>query len=184
MSPLCLCDFIHSSVVHYILICYISVLCYSQKHQMLDCVKALYCWLFFCLLISAVLIGSVVLMWLISCVPHTDASSESFLRRETAADDGRLFSAEPESDEGLELQGAELQLQGAELLPEREEFLMSISTRLQSAVEKLLIAITETSTQVQKSPETHKPLGFCSSGALILQKSSNKCWSFELSIHL
>ncbi|XP_059411389.1 A-kinase anchor protein 9-like [Carassius carassius] len=80
----------------------------------------------------------------------TDVSSEGFLSRET------------ERDEGLELwlkiQGAELQLQGAELPPEGEEFLMSISTRLQSAVEKLLITITETSTQLEHARITQTEL--------------------------
>ncbi|XP_016303745.1 A-kinase anchor protein 9-like [Sinocyclocheilus anshuiensis] len=97
-----------------------------------------------------------------SSVKASDASSESFLSRETAADDLSLFSAETESDGGLELllkiQGAELQLQGAELLPEREELLLSISTRLQSAVEKLLIAITETSTQLEHARITQTEL--------------------------
>ncbi|XP_058609416.1 A-kinase anchor protein 9 [Onychostoma macrolepis] len=88
-------------------------------------------------------------------VKASDASSESFLSRETAADDGSLFSAEAESDEGLELS---LKIQGAELPPEREEFLMSISTRLQSAVEKLLIAITETSTQLEHARITQTEL--------------------------
>ncbi|RXN17040.1 A-kinase anchor 9-like protein [Labeo rohita] len=90
-----------------------------------------------------------------------DASSESFHGSEAGADDVSLFSAETETDEGLEMslkiQGAELQLQEAELPLEREEYLMSISTRLQSAVEKLLITITDTSTQVLMA--LPKPLG-------------------------
>ncbi|XP_056116452.1 A-kinase anchor protein 9 [Rhinichthys klamathensis goyatoka] len=81
------------------------------------------------------------------------------------ADDVSMFSAE--ADEGLEMkipgagllcQGAELQLQGAELQLEREEFLMSISSRLQSAVEKLLIAITDTSSQLEHARITQTEL--------------------------
>lgn len=82
-------------------------------------------------------------------VPHTDASSGSFHGSEAGADD---VSA-TETDEGLEMslkiQGAGLLHPEAELQTEREEHLMSISTRLQSAVEKLLIAITETTSQVR-----------------------------------
>ncbi|KAG1929013.1 A-kinase anchor protein [Pimephales promelas] len=80
-------------------------------------------------------------------------------------DDVSMFSAE--ADEGLEMkipgagllyQGAWLQLQGAELQLEREEFLMSISSRLQSAVEKLLIAITDTSSQLEHARITQTEL--------------------------
>ncbi|XP_059366333.1 A-kinase anchor protein 9-like [Carassius carassius] len=70
--------------------------------------------------------------------------------------------AEREMDEGLEVslktRGAELQLQEAELPLEREEFVMSISTRLQSAVEKMLITITETSTQLEHAQVTQTEL--------------------------
>ncbi|XP_056335140.1 LOW QUALITY PROTEIN: A-kinase anchor protein 9 [Danio aesculapii] len=93
---------------------------------------------------------------------NTDASSEGFLSRDVATDQLSMFSAETESDEGLETslkaQGAELQLQEAELQLEREEFQTSISTRLQSAVEKLLIAITETSTQLEHARITQTEL--------------------------
>ncbi|XP_026088165.1 A-kinase anchor protein 9 isoform X2 [Carassius auratus] len=65
-------------------------------------------------------------------------------------------------DDGLEVslkfKGAELQLQEAELLLEREEFVMSISDRLQSAVEKMLITITETSTQLEHAQVTQTEL--------------------------
>ncbi|KAA0709890.1 A-kinase anchor protein 9 [Triplophysa tibetana] len=71
-----------------------------------------------------------------------DASSE------TAAEDASVFTGELEEEEGLERSlGAELQLQEAEFELEREEHLMSISTRLQNAVKKLFITITETSTE-------------------------------------
>lgn len=63
-----------------------------------------------------------------------------------------MSSGELDAEEGLERsQGAELQLQEAEFELEREEHLMSISTRLQSAVKKLFITITETSTEVRQA---------------------------------
>ncbi|XP_052439421.1 A-kinase anchor protein 9 isoform X2 [Carassius gibelio] len=80
----------------------------------------------------------------------TDVSPEGFLSRETKRDE--------ELELWLKIQGAELQLQGAELPPEGEGFLMSISTRLQSAVEKLLITITETSTQLEHARITQTEL--------------------------
>ncbi|XP_073677641.1 uncharacterized protein [Garra rufa] len=87
-----------------------------------------------------------------------EASSESV----PSAEDASRFSAETEGDEELEMslriQGAGLQLQEAELPLEREEPLMSISTRLQSAVEKLLITITDTSTQLEHARITQTEL--------------------------
>ncbi|XP_026145936.1 A-kinase anchor protein 9-like [Carassius auratus] len=80
----------------------------------------------------------------------TDVSPEGFLSRETERDE--------ELELWLKIQGAGLQLQGAELPPEGEGFLMSISTRLQSAVEKLLITITETSTQLEHARITQTEL--------------------------
>ncbi|XP_051949411.1 A-kinase anchor protein 9 [Xyrauchen texanus] len=92
--------------------------------------------------------------------PAGDMSSERFHGSETGADDISVFSGE--TDEGLEMlqkiPGVELQLQEAELQLEREEYLMSISTRLQSAVEKLLITITETSTQLEHAHVTQTEL--------------------------
>ncbi|XP_048059366.1 LOW QUALITY PROTEIN: A-kinase anchor protein 9 [Megalobrama amblycephala] len=94
--------------------------------------------------------------------PAGDASSESVHGSETGADDVSVFSAETETDEGLEMslkiQGAGLLHPEAELQLEREEHLMSISTRLQSAVEKLLIAITETTTQLEHARITQTEL--------------------------
>ncbi|XP_051526692.1 A-kinase anchor protein 9-like isoform X2 [Myxocyprinus asiaticus] len=91
--------------------------------------------------------------------PAGDASSESFHGSEMGADIS-VFSGE--TDEGLEMSqkipGVELQLQEVELQLEREEYLMSISTRLQNAVEKLLITITETSTQLEHAHVTQTEL--------------------------
>ncbi|XP_043088962.1 A-kinase anchor protein 9 [Puntigrus tetrazona] len=81
----------------------------------------------------------------------TDVSSETFFSAETGADDGSLFSAGAG-------EGRELAVQGAEPLPEGEELLMSLSTRLQSAVEKLLIAITETGSQLEHARITQTEL--------------------------
>ncbi|KAK1788985.1 hypothetical protein P4O66_015880 [Electrophorus voltai] len=89
---------------------------------------------------------------------HRDASTESYYGSETVADDASVWSAETETDQGLEMSqmmpGVELQLEREELQPERaelllekEEYLMSISTRLQIAVEKLLVVITGTTNQ-------------------------------------
>ncbi|XP_057210657.1 LOW QUALITY PROTEIN: A-kinase anchor protein 9 [Triplophysa rosa] len=81
--------------------------------------------------------------------PAGDASSE----------DVGVFSGELDTEEGLERsQGVELQLQEAEFELEREEHLMSISTRLQSAVKKLLITITETSTELEHAHITQTEL--------------------------
>ncbi|XP_051520018.1 A-kinase anchor protein 9 isoform X3 [Myxocyprinus asiaticus] len=92
--------------------------------------------------------------------PAGDASSESFHGSETGAGDISVFSVE--TDEVLEtsqkIPGVELQLQEAELQLEMEEDLMSISTRLQSAVEKLLITITETTTQLEHAHITQTEL--------------------------
>ncbi|XP_056596754.1 A-kinase anchor protein 9 isoform X3 [Triplophysa dalaica] len=85
--------------------------------------------------------------------PAGDTSSE------TAAEDAGMFSGELGAEEGLERsQGADLQLQEAEFELEREEHLMSISTRLQSAVKKLFITITETSTKLEHAHITQTEL--------------------------
>uniref|UniRef100_A0A8C1RWK0 A-kinase anchor protein 9 n=1 Tax=Cyprinus carpio TaxID=7962 RepID=A0A8C1RWK0_CYPCA len=85
-------------------------------------------------------------------------AGEGLHGNETGVDDLSMFSAETETEEGLEIKGAGLQQQEAELPLEREEFLMSISTRLQSAVEKLLITITHTSTQLEHAEVTQTEL--------------------------
>lgn len=61
-----------------------------------------------------------------------------------------MWSGETEADEGLEL--SQQLLEGSlatEAALENQEYLNTISTRLQAAVEKLLLAISETSNQVQ-----------------------------------
>ena len=85
-----------------------------------------------------------------------------------------------ETDEGLEV--SDSLLQGAEL--QNEEYLMNISARLQAAVEKLLVAITETTNQVWPSPKpTNRVTARCSgrrSGIQVLGDSAVRCSASEL----
>ncbi|KAJ8267683.1 hypothetical protein COCON_G00128550 [Conger conger] len=82
-----------------------------------------------------------------SAGPGGDALSDSCHGSSAAGDDVSVWSGETETDEGLMSSlhtGAEPQL-------ENEEYLMNISSRLQAAVEKLLVAITETTNQHKKN---------------------------------
>ncbi len=78
-------------------------------------------------------------------------SAESFQGSETGADNVSLWSGETETDEGLEVsqQMMESLLLGAGTQLENEEYLMGISIRLQTALQKMLMAITDTTNQVQ-----------------------------------
>ncbi|XP_028824948.1 A-kinase anchor protein 9-like isoform X4 [Denticeps clupeoides] len=76
--------------------------------------------------------------------PRGDGSLES----ETGPDDVSLWSGE--TDEGLEM--------SHQLLVENEEGLTTVGTRLQAAVEKLLVAITETSSQLEHARVTQTEL--------------------------
>lgn len=82
-----------------------------------------------------------------------DGSSESCHGSETAADDASVWSGETEADEGLELsqQLLEGSLATGAALENQDQYLNTISTRLQAAVEKLLLAISETSNQVRNT---------------------------------
>ncbi|CDQ67703.1 unnamed protein product [Oncorhynchus mykiss] len=81
------------------------------------------------------------------------AAGEPF-RPATEAAGGYVWSGETETDEGLEM-SQQMMTDSHSLLPElqleNEEYLMNISSRLQAAVEKLLVAITETTNQVHHS---------------------------------
>uniref|UniRef100_A0A4W5NB75 Pericentrin/AKAP-450 centrosomal targeting domain-containing protein n=1 Tax=Hucho hucho TaxID=62062 RepID=A0A4W5NB75_9TELE len=82
---------------------------------------------------------------------------------ETGADDVSVWSGETETDEGLELSQQMMTdcrslLPGAVLQLENEEYLMNISSRLQAAVEKLLVAITETTNQLEHAQVTQTEL--------------------------
>ncbi|XP_062343150.1 A-kinase anchor protein 9 [Osmerus eperlanus] len=83
---------------------------------------------------------------------RADVSTESCHGSETRGDDASVWSGE--TDEGLEV--SDSLLQGAEL--QNEEYLMNISARLQAAVEKLLVAITETTNQLEHARLTQTEL--------------------------
>lgn len=78
-------------------------------------------------------------------------SAESCPGSETGTDDLSLWSGATEADEGLEVsqQMMESLLLGAGTQLENEEYLMGISRRLQTALEKMLMAISDTTSQVQ-----------------------------------
>nr|XP_015213348.1 PREDICTED: A-kinase anchor protein 9 isoform X1 [Lepisosteus oculatus] len=90
--------------------------------------------------------------------PGGDASSESCYGSEAGRGDGSVWSGETE--EGLEMSQrlTDGLFQGADLQLENEECLMSISSRLQGAVEKLLEAITETTNQLEHAKVTQTEL--------------------------
>ncbi|XP_037649678.1 A-kinase anchor protein 9 isoform X2 [Sebastes umbrosus] len=93
--------------------------------------------------------------------PHAAGhSAEGNQGSETAADDASLWSGETEADEGLEVsqQMMESLLLGAETQLENEEHLMGISSRLQTALEKMLMAITDTSNQLEHAKMTQTEL--------------------------
>ncbi|XP_035286538.1 LOW QUALITY PROTEIN: A-kinase anchor protein 9 [Anguilla anguilla] len=72
---------------------------------------------------------------------------------EVGDDDASAWSGGTESDEGLSSLPT-----GAEPRLENEEYLMNISSRLQAAVEKLLVAITETTNQLEHAQVTQTEL--------------------------
>ncbi|KAM9419393.1 A-kinase anchor protein 9-like isoform 3-T3 [Salvelinus alpinus] len=90
------------------------------------------------------------------------STTESCQGSETGAGDVSMWSGETETDEGLELSqqmtDCHSLLPGAELQLENEEYLMNISSRLQAAVEKLLVAITETTNQLEHAQVTQTEL--------------------------
>ncbi|XP_068567205.1 A-kinase anchor protein 9 isoform X2 [Cebidichthys violaceus] len=87
-------------------------------------------------------------------------SAESCQVSKTAADDVSLWSGETEADEGLEVsqQMMEKLLLGAGTQLENEEYLMGISSRLQTALEKMLMAITDTTNQLEHARLTQTEL--------------------------
>uniref|UniRef100_A0A8C7H1V3 Pericentrin/AKAP-450 centrosomal targeting domain-containing protein n=1 Tax=Oncorhynchus kisutch TaxID=8019 RepID=A0A8C7H1V3_ONCKI len=76
-------------------------------------------------------------------------------------DNVSVWSGETEMDEGLEM-SQQMMTDSHSLLPElqleNEEYLMNISSRLQAAVEKLLVAITETTNQLEHARITQTEL--------------------------
>ncbi|XP_048848489.1 A-kinase anchor protein 9 isoform X2 [Brienomyrus brachyistius] len=81
--------------------------------------------------------------------PGGDASSDTFCGSKSGV--GDAWSLVTESDEGLEMpqQLVEELLFRPELQLENEEDLMNVSSRLQAAVEKLLVAINKTTDQLE-----------------------------------
>ncbi|XP_062291626.1 A-kinase anchor protein 9 isoform X2 [Scomber scombrus] len=87
-------------------------------------------------------------------------SAESCQGSETGADDVSTWSGETDADEGLEVsqQLMDSLLQGAGTQLENEEYLMGISRRLQTALEKMLMAITDTTNKLEHARMTHTEL--------------------------
>lgn len=83
----------------------------------------------------------------------TGHSAKKCQGSETRAEDVSLWSGEMEADESPEVsrQMMESLLLGVGTRLENEEYLMGISSRLQTALEKMLMAITDTTNQVQTS---------------------------------
>ncbi|XP_049891352.1 A-kinase anchor protein 9 isoform X3 [Epinephelus moara] len=81
-------------------------------------------------------------------------SAQSCQGSETTADDMSQWSGGTEADEGLEVS----LLLGAGTQLENEEYLMSISSRLQTALEKMLMAITDTTNQLEHARITQTEL--------------------------
>ncbi|KAL4629820.1 A-kinase anchor protein 9 isoform X3 [Arapaima gigas] len=92
--------------------------------------------------------------------PHRVASPDSCQGSEAGVDDVSVWSGETETDEGLETSQplTESLLSGTEVQLENEECLMNISSRLQAAVEKLLVAINETTNQLEHASVTQTEL--------------------------
>lgn len=78
-------------------------------------------------------------------------SAESCQGSETGTDNVSVWSGETDADEGLEVsqQLMDSLLRGARTQLENEEYLMGISSRLQTALEKMLMAISDSTNQVQ-----------------------------------
>ncbi|KAM9838219.1 A-kinase anchor protein 9 [Aulostomus maculatus] len=90
----------------------------------------------------------------------TGYSAESCHVSETGTDDASVWSKEMDTDEGLEVsqQLMDILLQGAGTQLENEECLMGISSRLQTALEKMLMAITDSSIQLEHARMTQTEL--------------------------
>lgn len=80
-------------------------------------------------------------------------STECYESSETTTEDADLCSMEMKADESLKMshQMIESLLLGVGPQLENEDYLVGISCRLQTALEKMLMVITDTSNQVEKS---------------------------------
>ncbi|KYO26646.1 A-kinase anchor protein 9 isoform B [Alligator mississippiensis] len=93
------------------------------------------------------------------CVGYEkEEPSSSYHTSHLGGDDISIWSAAP--DEGLELTQhlKESIFAGVEMDPEKEELILNISSRLQAAVEKLLEAISDTSSQLEHAKITQTEL--------------------------
>ncbi|XP_037548691.1 A-kinase anchor protein 9 [Nematolebias whitei] len=92
--------------------------------------------------------------------PKNRYSSESCRSGETGADNVRIWSGELEADEGLEMsqQMMDSLLLGAEPQLRNEEYFTGVSSRLQAAVEKMLMTITGTTGQLEHARVTQTEL--------------------------
>uniref|UniRef100_A0A3Q3AB85 A kinase (PRKA) anchor protein 9 n=1 Tax=Kryptolebias marmoratus TaxID=37003 RepID=A0A3Q3AB85_KRYMA len=77
---------------------------------------------------------------------------------ETGADNVSIWSGELEADEGLSQQMMDSLLLGAEPQLRNEEYFMGISSRLQAALEKMLMTITDTTNQLEHAQVTQTEL--------------------------
>nr|XP_046273438.1 A-kinase anchor protein 9 isoform X2 [Scatophagus argus] len=93
--------------------------------------------------------------------PHAPGQSAEICQgSDTSVDDMSLWSGETEADEGLKMsqQMIESLMLGAGTQLENEEYLMDISSRLQSTLEKMLMAITDTTNQLEHARVTQTEL--------------------------
>ncbi|XP_054940959.1 A-kinase anchor protein 9 isoform X14 [Physeter macrocephalus] len=96
-----------------------------------------------------------------SCVheEHTgDESKPSYAGSDIPRSDSSMWSKVPEEGTELSQQLMRSGFTGNEIDPENEELLLNISSRLQAAVEKLLEAISETSSQLEHAKVTQTEL--------------------------
>uniref|UniRef100_A0A7M4FZK2 A-kinase anchoring protein 9 n=1 Tax=Crocodylus porosus TaxID=8502 RepID=A0A7M4FZK2_CROPO len=91
-------------------------------------------------------------------VGYEKEPSSSYHTSHLGGDDISIWSGAP--DEGLELTQhlKESSFAGLEMDPEKEELILNISSRLQAAVEKLLEAISDTSSQLEHAKVTQTEL--------------------------
>uniref|UniRef100_A0A3Q3AA44 A kinase (PRKA) anchor protein 9 n=1 Tax=Kryptolebias marmoratus TaxID=37003 RepID=A0A3Q3AA44_KRYMA len=89
-------------------------------------------------------------------LPLSSVQSEN--TDETGADNVSIWSGELEADEGLSQQMMDSLLLGAEPQLRNEEYFMGISSRLQAALEKMLMTITDTTNQLEHAQVTQTEL--------------------------
>uniref|UniRef100_A0A8C2YLK1 A-kinase anchoring protein 9 n=1 Tax=Chinchilla lanigera TaxID=34839 RepID=A0A8C2YLK1_CHILA len=98
-----------------------------------------------------------------SCVPEehtrvTDESIPSYPGSDMPRNDSSIWSKVTEEGTDLSQRLVRSGFAGTEIDPENEELMLNISSRLQAAVEKLLEAISETSSQLEHAKVTQTEL--------------------------